>query len=1148
MLNFTKKQQRAIDTQGNILVSAAAGSGKTRVMTERICNILREKKANIDEILVLTFTDAAAKEMKRRIYLRLFDLSIEEISESLGIIAESVVKADISTIHSFCKKVIDENYFNLGLSPTARISEDIEAQKLLSKSLSELLEKKLEDQDKDTLYLYQTFANRSGKPLNDIIIAIYKELMVLPEPKQYADLVLSQYDKVEYKQKIKDIYLNDVGQKLEAALEILQNTKAIADQCDFSITSDILSVDIDEAKNHIKVFETESYEQYCRLPHLKTQFRIAKDNIDDEVKAVFTKNRDDVKKIFDSTKGSDDLLKFEKYYENEKTIIQKQARILFDIVFELTALYQHKKSLANFLDYSDLEHFAYEILKQVDIKDKYKYIFIDEYQDTNPIQEAILRQVKGKDNLFMVGDVKQSIYGFRHADPQIFKEKQDQYTQMEAPNTDKQNELIRMNQNFRSFEKVVFAINAIMDNIMMPTFGDIDYKNEEALIFGSGHHGGKASLTLIDVDEKLYECEDSAKVLSTKQAEAYKIAHMIEKICGETIYSRDSEGEKPIEYSDIVVLLRETKNSGIIYKRVFESMGIPVDCEIKSDTMIPEIMVFTNLLKFANNPIDDIALLSVMRFESFGFTAEDFVAIKQDRKDLSFYDSVLYYKESKSDVLASKLDGFFETIEQIRLQSKLLSKAEFLDYCLIIGCFEQVLSTGNNAKRDKLINFVSKLADQTPKTATLARIVDFIEDMAQTGQFIKAEPTVKSPNSVKIMTVHKSKGLEFPVVFLGGLDANFIHANKSNMVIDKSYGLGLKILDPSKNYAKNGVIYTAINMHKVRAELLESLRLLYVAMTRAENRLYLCGVKKNIRASVAKWVTAGQKQIPIAKNFLDLIVPVLINQPSFIEGFNIARFLPPTLSRYDHIPVVIKPKVCKQQPSKDDRLKKFDAFIKSKAKKITLGFEYGHAGNLFTPSKKSVSSLSQKAGENKSINEQKEKKVLEMESIHQGILTGAQRGTALHIFMQHADFSKTQISDIEQQKDAFVLNHLLTTDEASSLPVEKIQVMLNSPLFERVRKSSCVYKEKNFTFKTDSASLGLPCGETVLIQGTIDCCFLEDNEFILIDYKTDRKITSEKIEKYTKQMDYYATALRKITHKSVKQRYLYFLLEGPYLV
>jgi len=1151
MHEFTTKQRRAIGNTGNILVSAAAGSGKTRVLTERICNILSSGKAGIDEILVLTFTDAAAAEMKSRIYLRLFDMSISAKDESLGIIAEQVTKADISTIHSFCQKIVREKYFALGISPSFRVGSEKECNSLLKKSLSELLEQKILEKDSDIINLYSKYGKRNVKDLTDIVLNLYSELIVHPEPEEYRNNILKNYSDDKYKSNLESILKRDVELSIRYSAEILSSLVSLSRKLEMSKAESLLTEYLCELENHENIFQTKPYEEYKSLSFMISTFRIEK--IDEEVKGVFSTNKEYIKRVIDKTKDIKALMNFDDEFASELEIVKNDSSILLSLAFELGKRYQEKKTRLNILDFNDLEHFAYRILKTGDNARsfEYKYIFIDEYQDTNPIQEAIITKIKKEDNLFMVGDIKQSVYAFRHAEPGIFLKKQNVYNEFQEEKMGSQDELIRMNENFRSSPVVVDAINELMSCLLTPDFGSIDYKNKESLVHRSILSGGKVGISIIDMDKKIYGATDTGDRLTSKEAEAFAVANNIHEILGQDFLHRESGLTKKIDYSDIVILLREIRQTGPVYKRVFESCGIPVDCEIKSQgTPIPETDIFANLLKVILNPTDDIALLSVMKYEYFGFSADDLTAIRAktlDRK-ISFYECTRIYSEQENDFLSDKIDSFYDELKVLRQKSKTLPKEEFLDHCMSKLCFEEFFGSRpkRSLKADILRGYVASLVSETPETAGLSRIVEFINSLRKSGDSLDIQANIKSENSVRIMTIHKSKGLEFPVVFVSGLDKGFMRENKSACVIDKDMGLGFKLFNPMENFRKTGLIYQGILEKKKIKSLEEEIRILYVAMTRAENRLYFVGTRSSLKKSIERWLMKGPASRYFASSFMDLIMPIIINRANFAEGFTISRFLPPVISDFDSIDVILKPKENFKGRSELDRKSVFEGFLSTPKKEISLGYKYPFAPSLLIPSKKSVSSLNE--NEKK---EQAKRKQVEISDLVDSSLNAAERGTAFHVFMQHVDFSIQDESEVKKQIASLLKKNIITYEEAKTLDTGKILNVLSSDIIKRASKAETLYREKNFTLKAKSEDIGLASGESVLIQGTIDLCFLEEDGFVVVDYKTDRgnreTIESRK-EAYKKQVETYAKAIEKITRKPVKEKYLYFLNSSLYKV
>ena len=1139
-MNYTEKQKKAIENRGNILVSAAAGSGKTRVLTQKICRIIQSKEADVDALLVLTFTDSAAAEMKKRIYETLMSISTE--SEKLGIMAEKVVQANISTIHSFCQRVIREKYYVLGLSPSFNIASEKDNTRLLKKTLSEILEEQSEAENPDIARLYLRYGKRNGKFLNEMIISLYHALMVMPEPEIFKTTVHKNYLSAEYQDTIKTIIKNENLHLLNQAKEILENLLKYARIGQYTKAETILDGYLDLAQQVYQLFASGDYARAKEINVFKTTFSI--DKMPDDIKAVFTTGKANALKLIKTVTDNPLLGEMDALLNTELATVTADASALLELALNLGQRFSEAKLKKNTLDFNDLEHYAYTILKDPgQAKDfRYKYIFIDEYQDTNPLQEAILEKVKGTHNLFMVGDVKQSIYGFRHADSDIFLSKQNRYIEFDKKPYD-DDELIRMNENFRSSNTVISAVNYLMGELLTEDFGEIDYKNKEALVHGSALTEGKAELLLVDCNADFYAPEKNGDALTAIEAEAFAIANQMMSIKGQTFFSRESGAEKPFDFSDMVVLLRELKNSGPIYKRVFESCGIPVDISVSSGSAnLPEVEQFASILRCTLNPTDDIALVSAMRYVYFGISTDDIAKIKIFSSDQygSFYQSVQNYLSKTQDALTEKLTRFFDVLSHLKNKSLLLSGEAFLNYVYHYLQFEEILAASprKSLKAEALKGYIRALVAETSGSAHLARIVSLLDEMKQNEETLDAVSTHKNPNSARIMTIHNSKGLEFPVVFIAGLEKKFHKDNTSDFVIDKDLGLGFKIIEPKKSYKRDGIIYQSISKKQQRLALFEEVRVLYVAMTRAENQLYLVGGINNLRNSLCRWLTYDKNARFFANHYIDLIAPIVLNKQAFAEGFAIERFLPPDLSITSALPIRILPKSGYAYAKGLDRQSVLDEFLHQTPADIQLGYTYPYAERLGIPSKRSVSSL--KPAQHLPA----PRKQVTFTTLDASALTAAERGTAFHVYMQHANFNHENIGDIKKHIISLVQEQTLTEDEAAALSPEKILSVLQSDIISRAKKSPLCYREKNFSMKMRSEDLGFSPNEWVVVQGTIDLCFLEEDTFVLVDYKTDR-VTKDtlqgKIKDYQKQVDIYAQALTLLTGYRVKEKFLYFL-------
>ncbi|MEX1307451.1 MAG: UvrD-helicase domain-containing protein, partial [Eubacteriales bacterium] len=1070
-------------------------------------------------------------------------MSISSDSETMGIKAEKVIQAQISTIHSFCQSVIREKYYVLGLSPSFNIASEKDNTRLLKKTLAEILDERSLAEDEDLARLYLNYGKRNGRALNDMIIAVYHALMVMPEPEAYKTRMQTQYMQADFTETIASILFDESKKKLAHATEILQNLRILASVSGFQKIESLLLGYIKNLGTLIEYFEDKDFDAAFNTTVFDANLALGEVS-SDEIKKVFKGGRDSAKKLIDECLKDNVLVNLHPKLNQELPVMSADAHALLDLALTLRERFSEAKLKKNTLDFSDLEHYAYEILKDPEqAKDfNYKYIFIDEYQDTNPLQEALIEKIKGAHNLFMVGDVKQSIYGFRHADSDIFLNKQNQYKEY-IKKTNDEDELIRMNENFRSSQPVISAVNLLMGEILTPEFGEIDYKNKEALVHGANLSDGKTELLLIDSGADFYPPESNGDALSSSESEAFAIANHIISQKGKPFFCRETGEEKLLDFSDMVVLLREVKNSGTIYKRVFESCGIPVDITFSSGgTNLPETEQFAAILKCILNPTDDIALISAMKYSYFEISFSDIadVRISAKEKKQSFYSSVKEYIEHHDDALSGRLIHFFETLAHLKDKSLILSGEAFLEYVYHHLQFEEVLAASprKSLKAEALKGYIRALLAESSKSAHLARMVSLLDEMKQNDEMLDTHSAQKNPNSVRIMTIHKSKGLEFPVVYVAGLQKPFHKDNKADFVMDKSLGLGFKIIKPKKNYKGESLIYQSLVKKQWATSLHEAVRVLYVAMTRAENQLFLVGGVKGLKNSLARWLTHGKDAQWFANNYLDMMMPALLNKKGFAEGFALDRFLSPQLSISSLLPIHILPKRGYAYTGGADRIALLDDFLNQPPKPITLGYTYKNSETLGIPSKRSVSSL--KAKETTPII----RREVAFTALDASSLTAAERGTAFHTYMQHADFEHNTIEEIKNHIRSLVDASVLSDEEAASLSPARILSVLQSDIIARAKKSPLLYREKNFSLKLDSGQIGFPAGEMVVVQGTIDLCFLEGNAFVLLDYKTDQ-VTKDslptRVDAYKKQLETYALALAELTGYSVKEKYLYFL-------
>ncbi len=1104
-MDFTKKQQNAINTgRETVLVSAAAGSGKTRVLAERVRRLVRDG-ADIRNMLVVTFTKAAAAEMRRRIAGTLYEEA--EKDGRLLAQAEQVGAADISTYHSFCAKVVRENYGAAEVSPDFRILDEGEAQSLKQAALRELFDLLYEKEDEGFLLLLARHTNRADDArLAGYILHIYGVMMGKPDPYTWA-LQSAEMERKIYIARLKAEYGRMALEGLEDTVALMRRVCEISSGCDdaqYNADCETLAA-LEELE---KCAKREGVQRAARdfgglkIPPIRR-------GAPPDVKEYTGKLRGDVRKNL-----SDFLAwmpeAFEQTVEEELSHTQGDARALVKIVSQFDKIYAAKKRERNALDYEDLQHRALSVLRQAGNKyaQKYDHIFVDEYQDTNPVQEEIIEALgTGGNNLFMVGDIKQSIYKFRLAEPGIFRKKAEEYGRDGALG-----EVIMMNDNFRSTESVIEAVNFVMHRVMSEKLGEVTYSGGERLEKNRG--GGDAKILLCGGTDATTADEegDEYTPLPGDAAQAAMIArHAQELIEG-------SGGE--IRYGNIAVLLRSRSGLMLELRRAFESRGIPCALAVEQGRDIPEIEVFLNLLRLIENPMRDIPLLSVLRSFLYGMNEEDFAKIRIAASDteMPFCAAAEAYAQAGKGDTAEKLRAFFTELNGLRLRGEAEPLLDFVravadDY----GFDAYFMSAPGGASKkeafDELLRVMGELT--TAQGNSLYMVLrELAEIKKRDGYYVSAPGAPQDENCVRIMTIHGSKGLEFPVVYIAGLNRRFNTRDANgDFLTHGGYGVTACYVDETRMVKQETVERAVVRDTILRDNRSEELRMLYVAMTRARDRLYLTGYAADLEKQEEKWA-ALKGRYGKASCMLDWIMA------ANGEG---------------GIPVET---VAASSAERGERPFDFETF-REKLK----GYE---AAELLlipqverVPAKVSVSAVKRaQKGDVRSF--------LVPQQAEDGEITGARLGTLVHGLMEQVvkrggAFGETAAWLLERQ--------IITEEEYNALLKNRgmAEGFLRSGLYGRIRNSPRVLYEQPFNMRMKAEELDYHSGEDMLVQGILDLAFMEEGAWVLLDYKTDRVddgTVSEAADGYRVQLDLYARALEKITGFAVSRRYLYFMRLG----
>ena len=1203
--HWTKEQWQAIMTRNtNILVSAAAGSGKTAVLVERIIQRLlsEDDPVDVDRLLVVTFTNAAAAEMRKRIGDAL-EKALAKQPDNLHLRRQLSLlnRASISTLHSFCIDVLRTHYYKLGIDPGFRILDDTEAALMREELLEELLEEEYSNPDNETFFkLVDIYSNdRSDEPLQRVIEKLYDFSRSHPWPNQWLDFIVSQYQ-VQDKSWIERLHAS-IKQELRNNLALLEQAKQMIelpggpkayseavehDKIQLTKLMDA-SEDWDEL---FKAFQT------LEFPRLKT---ISKnDDVSEFLKESVYSLRDRAKKSLENLKASYFALPLKNYIEDMlkfAPIVQK----LIELVKKFAEKFSDAKREKAVCDFADLEHYCLNILQAdgstpekpvpseiaLDYQEKFCEILVDEYQDTNHVQETIIQLVARDNNVFMVGDVKQSIYRFRLAEPALFLSKYKNYSK----SGNQAGLRIDLSKNFRSREEVLDATNFIFRQLMDETVGEMNYDRDAELQHGFSYpetNNCEAEFVLIERESEAEDVPEDIEDALKEELEARFIANQIQKLI-ETpahVYDAKLKQMRPVTYRDIVILMRATSGSGNIVIEELKKHGIPAYIEMSSGYFeATEIRTMISLLKVIDNPDQDIPLASVLRSPIVKISEEELAKIRIANKKSSFFRAMLtYMNEHKEDELAQKLQQFYGQLQKWRTKARQGALSDLIwQLYQDTKYYDFVGGLPGGVQRQANLRALYDRARQYEHTSFrgLFRFLRFIERMRESGKDLgTARALGEQEDVVRIMTIHSSKGLEFPIVFVAGLSRKFnmqdLHAN---VLFHKDYGIGTKYIDVKKRIAYPTLLQLAIK-EKLHDELLaEEMRILYVAMTRAREKLYLIGSVKNLEKEVLKWQTHLDNEEWLlseytrrnAKCYLDWIGPALIRHRDgktlreFFEEKEVrASFVYTDPSRWKisclsakdlKLPDEKKSEIKKEHFVRIQSGLKVDVSEEEKERVYHhLNWTYPHDALTQMKAKQTVTELKR---QREVIDEQSEKlyenrfHLLSEERprfLQKTKLTAPERGTAMHTFMQHMPFSDVSLEVLEEKLHELVQKELLTEEQADAIDLSLVYDFTKTELFERIQKAKNVYREIPFTYAMNARDFN---DEKVIIQGVIDLVLEEDDGFVIVDYKTDA-ITNrfasfqEAIpvlkERYDVQLKLYQQALEAIWKKNVKAKFLYF--------
>lgn len=1239
---WTDEQQQAIDTRKcNLLVAAAAGSGKTAVLVERIIKIItnEENPVDIDKLLVVTFTSAAAAEMRERIAAAI-SKALEKNPNSKNLQKQLTLlsRANITTMHSFCLDVIKNYFYTIDLDPSFRIADETEITLMKNEIIEDIFEELYEEDNEYFKGLVEAYSTaKDDEKLKDIILNLYKFSMSGPWPEswliekaeEFNINTLEELDKTKWVEILKDnirVEVEGFINMYHKAIELISDTEGL------EAYLDTFRGDLECLEN---VYESLNYglsEIYAALngvvfTKLKTVRKSAvfDENAQGTVKSI----RDTVKKKVKSLIEDSFTFTPEESLQGIKDVypyMKELSRITLDFLDK----FNEKKREKNLLDFNDLEHLCLKILIDRDennniipsgvaehFKEFFDEVLVDEYQDSNNVQETIIDLVSRKNsddpNVFMVGDVKQSIYRFRQAKPELFLDKYSRYPLASGGKERK----IQLYKNFRSRDEVLRGVNFIFKMVMSNVVGELEYTDDEALHLGAtflenqeedSEVGGSIELHIIDksgneaeevVEEELQESEEEEVDAISLEAKlvSKRIKELFEVKDGKRfkVFDKETKEYRDVKYKDIVILLRATKNWSEIFLDELGAEGIPVYADTGSGYFESiEIRTIMSLLKIIDNPLQDVPMIAVLKSPIMGFTAEELSEIRLLNKEKYFYEIIKDIYDEKyevSDTLKAKCNKVISDLEKWRNKTIYTPIDEFIWYLYMdTAYYGYVGAMPNGTLRQANLKILFQRAKQYESTSFkgLFNFITFINKLRKSsGDMGSAKILGENEDVVRIMSIHKSKGLEFPIVFTCGMGKQFNLMDLSNSILfHEELGFGPDFVNLNNRNSYSTLAKEAIKK-RIRLETLsEEMRILYVAFTRAKEKLIITGATRDLDKSIKNWVSAASldeniilpSEVLKGKSYLDWIAMAICKHrqgEELREQCGASReLIVDDFSNWDvqmwRKSDILGDKNLEPVDKIEENTLNITATNISVDKEIKrrLGYKYQYEEGSILPSNVSVSDLKRKdlqyEDEAETLEIFREKEIIKPKFLQEEKgFTAAEKGTLMHYVMLRLDFDRVgSVAEIKKQIEELVLNKSLTEKEAKIIRYTKIFNFFKSDLGKRILKAHeegrMVHRELPFFTEISSLDINpelnkeIYQNEKIRLQGIIDGFFKEEDGIVLFDYKTDyleEGNEDEIIERYMVQMKYYKEALEKVTESRVKEVYLYlFALDKEVLL
>ena len=1163
---LTPQQQMAVCNRGGkLLVSAAAGSGKTKVLVDRLLLYLKEGngQVNIDDFLIITYTKAAAAELRGKIAAKLNEhLAEEPDNRHLQKQLQRLYLTKISTVHSFCADILREYAYKLDIPGDFRVADERECQILQLQVLDKLMNAAYEQTDPDFLTFLDTHElGRDDRMIPQILLQVYNSAQCHLDPQAWlngcaaAGMVAGKTDVSETVWG--QFLIDDLHRYVELQIEALSKCAQLAEENGSMAKPAILLKDTVNQLSALK-----SYTLWDQIVRHKTvdygRLLFSKDCTDpvlaEKIKAVRNACKSGLEKK---------LTPFADMSEQVLLDLQKSSSAingLISLVNRFASEYSKAKKSRHILDFADLEHKMLDLLVGKsrlgstvlagEIGSRFVEIMVDEYQDSNAVQDAIFSALTEKrQNCFMVGDVKQSIYQFRLADPGIFLEKYHSYIPAEEA-LPGQGRLVMLNRNFRSAGPVISAVNDVFTQCMSPEVGGLCYGDAECLKEGVAHISvaePEIELSVISVQQDTYA--EEASYTADRIVELLDGSHMIRS--GDTL--------RPITAEDIVILLRSPGSVGVEFQYALESRGIRVNSGTGMDLLqTEEICFIRSMLALISNPMQDIPLIAALSSRILCFTADNLAAIRASSRRRTFYEAL---RESENE----KSKQFIDMLQNLRNEAKLCTLSQLIDRIYAATRMDSIFSAMEDGavKISNLQAFYRLVSDcEASGCKELGQFLDFLSSLEEKGLTAADDRAVSG--AVTIMSIHKSKGLEFPVVFLCGLSRDFNREDaRAQVLCHKELGIGVNCVD-----LKNRVRYPSVAKKAIAAKIIaeaqsEEMRVLYVAMTRAKDRLIMTYAVKNPERDISGLV-----------NRMDICDNNLLTAEANCPGtWVLMTALRRTESgalheiggRPDHVSfaepawsvqvnTVLDDAHCIED-TETEVTHKTDMDIQRLER--SLNFRYLHLDATKYPSKKTATQLKGRQKDQESAENSAQPNVHAWTWRKPSFVSPKKTdsityGNTVHAVMQHICFEKcVSLQSVQEEIRRIVADGFISADAAATVDTATIWAFFETDMGVYLRKSKNVIREFKFSILDDAAKYdsGLS-GEKILLQGVVDCAILDPDGITVLDFKTDH-VTDETVdavaEQYRMQVTAYADALSRIYCQKIKSAQLYFFKRNRFV-